>query len=95
MTPKAHLNALGMNLRGFGYEVEFAATHLVVRNPARGCPDQSGESDEGAADTITCRPREDDGGRLWYFTSWNQPIAEADHYVVALTTIRAYLGPPQ
>ena len=33
---------------------------------------------EDAADTITCQPREDDGGRLWFFTGDGTPISEAD-----------------
>ncbi|GAA4059913.1 hypothetical protein [Actinomadura miaoliensis] len=32
----------------------------------------------GAVETITCREREDDGGKLWFFTSDGTPIAEAD-----------------
>ncbi|MBX6768490.1 MAG: hypothetical protein IRY90_15280, partial [Actinomadura rubrobrunea] len=31
-----------------------------------------------AADTVSCRPREDDGGTPWFFTSWGEPIAPAD-----------------
>ncbi|MEU6034464.1 hypothetical protein ABZ801_03575 [Actinomadura sp. NPDC047616] len=31
-----------------------------------------------AADTITCREREDDGDRLWFFIGAGEPIAEAD-----------------
>ncbi|GLZ16150.1 hypothetical protein Acsp04_63850 [Actinomadura sp. NBRC 104425] len=26
--------------------------------------------------TITCRPREEDGGRLWFFTGDGEPISE-------------------
>ncbi|MEU6037293.1 hypothetical protein ABZ801_17990 [Actinomadura sp. NPDC047616] len=31
-----------------------------------------------ASDTITCREREDDGGRWWFFASDGTPIIEAD-----------------
>jgi len=36
------------------------------------------EGDPDACDTITCRPRPEDGGRPWFWTSRGEPIAEAD-----------------
>jgi hypothetical protein len=32
----------------------------------------------GVSLTITCRPRAEDGGRLWLFTEEGEPIGEAD-----------------
>ncbi|MFC7731236.1 hypothetical protein [Actinomadura keratinilytica] len=32
----------------------------------------------GVSLTITCRPRPEDGGRLWFFTDDGAPVSEAD-----------------
>jgi hypothetical protein len=45
-----------------------------------------------AADTITCRPRTGDGDRMWFWTSWGEPIAEADRIIEAKMVIRGYLA---
>jgi len=45
-----------------------------------------------AADTVSCRPREDDAGTLWFFTSWGEPIAPADQVEDAGMYIHAYLS---
>jgi len=37
-----------------------------------------GVATEDASDAITCQPRAEDGGRLWFFTSAGEPVAEAD-----------------
>jgi hypothetical protein len=39
------------------------------------------------ADTITCRARPEDGGRMWFWTSWGEPIAEADRITDASVVI--------
>ncbi|SPT58548.1 hypothetical protein [Actinomadura madurae] len=41
--------------------------------------------------TITCRPHKDEG-RYWFFTSWQQPIAESERITDALVMIKGYLG---
>ncbi|WP_165495316.1 hypothetical protein [Actinomadura roseirufa] len=46
------------------------------------------------ADTITCEPRRDDGDRLWFWTSWSKPIAEANHIVDAALAVATALGAP-
>ncbi|WP_131738097.1 hypothetical protein [Actinomadura roseirufa] len=46
------------------------------------------------ADTVTCKAREDDGGRAWFFTSWGEPIAEADRIVDAALIVATTLGTP-
>jgi hypothetical protein len=74
------LAALGAYLGAHGFAVELTARGLVVRNPdVPGCCEEV----KVTSDTITCRPRDTDGGRLWFFTSWGEPIAEADRIVDA------------
>ncbi|WP_131737816.1 hypothetical protein [Actinomadura roseirufa] len=64
----------------FGLETVLQRRKLIVINPkAPGCcPDVP-----RPADTVTCKPRAEDGERLWFFTSWGKPIAEADRIVDA------------
>lgn len=87
-----HLNALAMHIKAHGFTVELIAGGLIVRNPrAPGCC----ESQAMAGDTITCRPHQGDGRRYWFFTSWQQPIAEADRITDALVIVKGYLGAPE
>lgn len=61
---------------------------LVVRNVARsGCCDLVSH----LSDRICVRRRTDDGGRPWFFTSWGEPIAEAERVVDASVRIAGYL----
>lgn len=41
----------------------------------------------GSTVTVTCEPREDDAGRLWYFGD-GEPLAETDQAVNAIVAIR-------
>lgn len=87
------LKALEMHLKAHGFVTHHVAGGLVVRNAtstARSCCGPNGVS----ADTITCRPHEDDESRYWFFTSWQQPIAESERITDALVTIKGYLGAP-
>ncbi|MGP4027002.1 hypothetical protein [Actinomadura sp. 3N407] len=87
------LKALGMHLKAHGFTTHHVAGGLVVRNTtstARSCCGVQGVS----GDTITCRPHEDDEGRCWFFTSWQQPIAESERITDALVMIKGYLGAP-
>ncbi|GAA4240576.1 hypothetical protein GCM10022254_65770 [Actinomadura meridiana] len=87
------LKMLGMHLRAHGFTIHEVAGGLVVRNTtstARTCSGARGV----AGDTITCRPYEKDEGRYWYFTSWQQPIAETERITDALVMIKGYLGAP-
>ena len=88
-TPDAPLAALGAYLGARRLEVELTARGLRVANPdaPRCCADASAPSD-----LVTCRPRPDDAGRAWFYTSWNEPIAEADRIVEATTFILGYLA---
>lgn len=47
----------------------------------------------GWGDTITCRRRSEDDGRLWFFTSWGEAIAQHDHVIDAAVRIHGYLDP--
>ncbi|MWA00651.1 hypothetical protein F8568_009725 [Actinomadura sp. LD22] len=85
------LQALAMHLKAHGFAVETVAGGLIVRNMSRAgcCANQ-----KTAGDTITCRPYQADSGRYWYFTSWQQPIAETERITDALVMIKGYLGAP-
>lgn len=88
---EARLAALGTHLKAHGFDVELTGRGLTVGNASAVgcCPDVAVR-----ADTITCRRRAGDGGRLWFLTSWQEPIAEADRITDAVTRIKGYLGAP-
>ncbi|WP_131738100.1 hypothetical protein [Actinomadura roseirufa] len=87
----ARLGALMSRLHIYGLTTVLQRCGLTVINPkAVGCcPDVP-----HPADTITCKAREDDGGRSWFFTSWGEPIAEADRIVDAALIVATTLGAP-
>jgi len=58
------LTALGRKLAVRGLTVTDTTDRLHV------------EDATGISVTITCRPREEDGGRLWFFTGDGEPISE-------------------
>ncbi|QFG23614.1 hypothetical protein [Actinomadura sp. WMMB 499] len=83
------LACLGAHLSARRLDVDLTARGLRVTNPdGAGCCAEA----NAAADVITCRPRPDDGGREWFWTSWNEPIAEADRIVEATTFVLGYLA---
>ncbi|WP_141581300.1 hypothetical protein [Actinomadura sp. WMMA1423] len=41
---------------------------------------------------ITCRRREDDAGRLWFWTHWGEPLAEAHDVISAAVAITGLLA---
>lgn len=86
---QAGLGALMHRLDVYDLDVRITPEGLLVTNPFKNgcCPDNPEPSD-----TITCRPRLDDDRRLWFFTSWQHPIAEADRVVDAAVFIAAMLG---
>lgn len=86
---EARLAALAAHLRAHRFEIELTNQGLRVRNPdgPTCCEDSPMRSD-----MITCCRRDSDGGRLWFFTSWKDPIAEADRVTDAVTRIKGYLG---
>ncbi|MFB4302121.1 hypothetical protein [Actinomadura sp. NTSP31] len=57
----------------------------VVNREAAGC------CAAHPADLITVGAREDDGGRMWFFTSWRYPVAEVERVVDAVMVIRGLL----
>ncbi|WP_131742356.1 hypothetical protein [Actinomadura roseirufa] len=87
----ARLGALMSRLHAYGLETVLQRRKLIAVNPkAPGCCDDVPRR----ADTITCKPRPDDGDRLWFWTSWGEPIAEANHIVDAALTVATTLGAP-
>ena len=85
----AQLRALEQRLKSYDdLEPSFADHGLIVRAVApNGCCQDSPR----LADTIVCRPRPDDGGRSWFFTSWGKPITESDRLVDAAVYIHGSL----
>jgi hypothetical protein len=82
--PLARLAAF---LGGQGLKAEMTERGLKVVDP-----EIAGCCSAHAADMVTCRPRPEDGGRLWFWTSWGEPIAEADHIADAGLIIRTNLA---
>ncbi|MBA9005007.1 hypothetical protein [Thermomonospora cellulosilytica] len=83
-TPAARIEALAVHLKAHGYEVEPMSCCLAVRNP-----DPKGPL---ASDVLTCRPHEEDDGRLWFFTLSGDPVSEADNLTDALVWLKGHLG---
>ncbi|TDB91491.1 hypothetical protein E1264_01480 [Actinomadura sp. KC216] len=86
--PQERLAALGAHLSARRLEVELTTRGLSVKNPdVPGCCPEVGR----LSDVITCRPRVEDDARLWFYTSWNEPVAEAGHITDAAVFIVGYL----
>lgn len=82
------LAALAAHLSAHRLTVELTSRGLRVANPdAPGCCTEVGH----ASDLITCRPRPEDFGDAWFWTSWGEPIARADRITDAAVFIRGYL----
>ncbi|TDD79218.1 hypothetical protein E1293_24005 [Actinomadura darangshiensis] len=87
MTPEVRLAALAAHLAARKLDVELGSKGLRVANPqVKGC------CSPHATDTIACRTRDEDAGRLWYFTSWGEPIAPADRVTDAAVFVLGYLS---
>jgi hypothetical protein len=88
-TSQGRLAALGAHLGARGFTVDLTAKGLRVTNPhaARCCAEVA-----HPADTITCRARREDDGRMWFWTSWGEPIAEADRITDASVVILGNLA---
>lgn len=81
----AHLHQLQQRLHGQGFEARILDGDLIVIAPPR---------EDGAprlADVITCLPRPDDDGRLWFFAS-GRPVDEAGHITDAALQIGGRLA---
>jgi hypothetical protein len=68
-----------------GFQVELTPDGLTVVAPVDHGP--------RLGDAITCRGRDSDGGKLWFWTSWNKPIIEASHVIDAAVIVGSYLRP--
>ena len=83
------LAALGAHLSARRLKVDLTANGLKVENPqVRGCCAEV----RNASDTITCRRRPEDFDRVWFFTSWQEPIAPADEIADAALYVLGYLN---
>ncbi|WP_242890314.1 hypothetical protein [Actinomadura litoris] len=74
------LAALASALQGRGIEGE-----LVPALELEPAADQEAQP----CDTVTCKPRPSDEGRLWFFGGDRKPIAQADDITEAVMVIRA------
>lgn len=99
MTPdaKARLEALGTVLRVHELKAHMTPDGLHVANPeADGCragrPDAWKCGEQHPSDVLTVRARPDDGGRLWVYTSWRYPLAEADRIGDVVTAVKSLLN---
>jgi hypothetical protein len=78
---RSRLAALREHLTARGLRVE-ADGQLIVR----------AGGDVPRAIRVTCRPREDDGRKLWFFTHWGEPLAEAHDVIGAAVAITGLLA---
>ncbi|MFD0685918.1 hypothetical protein [Actinomadura fibrosa] len=86
---QGRLAALAAHLAAHRLDVDLTGRGLRVSDPrAPGCCEHARE----AADTITCRARAEDDGALWFYTSWQEPIAQADRVTEATVFILGYLA---
>lgn len=86
---RERLGALAEQLKAHRLDVELTTCGLRVAKPP--APGYS-NANANAADTITCRPRPEDGQALWFFTSWQEAIAPADHLTDAIVVIKGHLA---
>ncbi|MFB4320004.1 hypothetical protein [Actinomadura sp. 21ATH] len=75
------LAVLGAHLGARGLAVEPTARGLRVTGRSSADPV-----------LIDCRARRDDGGRMWFFTSAGEPVAEAGRFIEAALVIRGILA---
>jgi hypothetical protein len=78
---RTRLAALSERLKS-QFDVELTGGGLVVCDPDR----------PGMVIAITCRRRPEDGGRLWFFASCGEPIAEVDRIPDTVVAINGYLA---
>ncbi|MWA02097.1 hypothetical protein F8568_017300 [Actinomadura sp. LD22] len=84
---RARLEALGTVLRAHGMSAWFTPDGLRVENPrADGC------CTVHPCAVLTVGPREADAGRLWFWTNWRHPVADADRVADAVTVLKALLS---
>ncbi|MEU9022327.1 hypothetical protein [Actinomadura sp. NPDC048394] len=85
----ARLHALAVRLDTYKtLEVECVTGAVRVRR--RDVPGCCGLA---RGDRITCRKRREDNDRLWFYTSWREPIAPHSAITDAAMRINGYLNP--
>lgn len=77
----ARLFALMSNLtpRGFTCSIDESGSTLLVLAPNASGP--------RAAIDVVCKPRQEDGGNLWYWTSYGKPLANGEDVVGAAVAL--------
>lgn len=69
---------------------EELATFFLVNTTAKGLLVRHHQQPT-LADTITCRPHTDQPDQMWFYTSWQDPIAPADQVGMAVEKVKDYL----
>ncbi|MFF5262579.1 hypothetical protein ACFY4C_26895 [Actinomadura viridis] len=82
-TQTNRLAALGAHLSARGYKVDLIEQGLQVINT---------QVTPNTSVTITCRARQEDGGRRWFFTATGDPVAEAARIIDAGVDIMGRLA---
>ncbi|WP_157419806.1 hypothetical protein [Actinomadura kijaniata] len=75
-------------LVGCGFATELTGGGLRVVGDGPGCC----AAQERPAVLITCRARAEDGGRVWFFTGWNEAVAPADRVADAVAAVRGWMS---
>jgi hypothetical protein len=81
------LEVLAATLRAHKLTAEMTERGLRVVNPQ-----EHGCCAPRPSVILICRPHEGDGGRLWYSTAYQDPIAEADHVTDAVVALKGLLN---
>ncbi|GAA4059124.1 MULTISPECIES: hypothetical protein [Actinomadura] len=79
------LAVLGTYMAAKGLVTKLTADGLRVSNPQV-------KGGEEAADTVTCRPRPEDGDELWFYTGRQEPITPAYDIIDAAVHIIGHLN---
>ncbi|GAA4234863.1 hypothetical protein GCM10022254_40760 [Actinomadura meridiana] len=85
-SPRDHLAGLEAHLAGRGFETYLHDKGLTVIAPT----DPLGFR---LTTMIQCRPRWDDGGKLWFLTDQGAPLAEAGRIIDTAVAVTALLRP--
>lgn len=76
--------------------VPWDGTRLVDVLASTSRPDERGficyNGEQRRTEIITCEPREDDGGRLWFFDFHGAPLEQATHVIDAAVQVGGRLA---
>lgn len=82
---RARLEALKMRAAGAGLRAELEHDVLTLTAPAT-------DDGPGRSEKVTCLPRLEDGGALWFFDSRGKQIVDADNVVDAVVLLGGALA---